>query len=86
MVSTNDGVEKAQKHNVMFVETSAKTKAGIHNLFDNLIEVITGDDETFENGQAGGAGKNIQPEQGATLTQKDLDKKPVEEKKKCCRS
>jgi Ras-related protein Rab-6A len=48
VVSSQDGVQKAQKYNVMFVETSAKTRAGIHNLFDNLIEVITGDDEGGE--------------------------------------
>ena len=43
-VATNDGVEKARDLNVMFIETSAKTKDGINELFDNLIEIIVGEE------------------------------------------
>lgn len=38
-------MQKAQKYGVMFVETSAKTMESINTLFDNLIEVITGEEE-----------------------------------------
>ena len=46
----------------MFVETSAKTKNGIVNLFDQLIEAITGDEDGTD-----GNGTQIQPGQGKLI-------------------
>lgn len=54
---------KAKKYDVMFVETSAKTMEGINILFENLIEVITGEEEaevtTGNAHQGGGAGNYL---------------------------
>lgn len=93
-MTTDEGVQKAQKYNVMFVETSAKTMAGINTLFDNLIEVITGEEEadtTNNGGNQGGAGGRrfvITIETvgngGDKLNKEDLDKKDLTKKKKCC--
>lgn len=78
----------------MFVETSAKTMDGINTLFDNLIEVITGEEE--------GDTTNVNPNQtanggsiiksnidngvgaGEQLNRANAEKKDTEKKKKCC--
>lgn len=68
VVTTNEGMEKAQQHNVMFIETSSRTRQGITTLFDNLIRAIIGDDENDGPGQAHPSGA---PEQRRVeLTQK----------------
>lgn len=88
-------MEKAQKFNVMFVETSAKTKEGIHNLFDNLIEVLTSDEEAQEQQGGGhaqaGAGHNegrsgvmAAGAGGTALNKQVVEEKPAQTKKKCC--
>lgn len=56
VVTTNEGMEKAQHHNVMFIETSSRTRQGIMTLFDNLIRAITGDEENEGAGTANPSG------------------------------
>lgn len=78
----------------MFVETSAKTMEGINTLFDNLIEVITGEEEgdttNVNGGQPGGAGSRCKSNAdngtggGDQLNKANVEKKDPEKKKKCC--
>ena len=87
VVSSNDGVEKAKQHNVMFVETSAATRVGIKDLFDNLLQVIKGDDEGATqtdnnyNGERADANANAG---GTTLNRQNVEEKQTKDKKKCC--
>jgi len=91
VVSASDGIEKARNHNVMFVETSAKTKQGIVSLFDQLIEAIIGEDEgvegtgTQQNAEKGTRDSRDMPHHGgAQLGKNNVEEKPVGGKKKCC--
>ncbi len=70
----------------MYVETSAATRTGIKELFDNLLEVIRGDDEGAgqPNDQVNGDAGTTGAPGGTTLNRQNVQDKPAQGKKKCC--
>lgn len=72
-MATQDGVDLAKELDLMFIETSAKTNAGINELFENLLEIILG--ETVDTNKAEQNGNTETPNTGATgKTPLDLSK------------
>ena len=83
-MSTEEGQEYANKMNLMFFETSAKTGTNIKTLFNELAKKLTGIEtnpianaDTPEDGKGFQLGAEKDP--GAGEDQKDKKKK-----KKCC--
>ena len=40
MISKQEGLKLAQKHQMMFIEASAKTKEGVQMAFEELVEKV----------------------------------------------